>query len=150
MPREDGEEQLLDIGQMELSFQRVACLFDAALGRPLRAPDSDAWTEQDTLAYRAALTAAVNHFETNEAGTTVNDVAAAANRAWQEVVKPGQPVTAFPSIAAPIREKWRYLARHVANVMAFDGSEDGAVQGHEETITAIFTRKLEEIGHIKK
>jgi len=142
----DVEKRQLDGRTMLVSMLRVVCRLDAALGRPLIDPEG--MTEMALGAYDSAFRKVMAHVEADEGGQwQLNDLASMANLQYQEYVQQ-DPLVRYDQIAEQLRQKWRFLIRHLFNLYAYDSEDDGTVQSHEEQIEAQFRATLEQMALI--
>lgn len=147
MADDDAEDQPLNIGQMEISMLRCVCRLDSVLGRPSRTPED--MDDLEIAGYRDATIKVINYAEAHEQETMdLGMLAAMAHAAFLDFTD--QPAAKFDAIAPALQQKWRYLVKHLWNLMGYDASEDGAVQKHEEQIEAQFRDVLEKQSLIAK
>jgi hypothetical protein len=141
VPRED--EMTLAPKEMFKSYLRVNSLLNSALGLGERMPEDLGPDELE--AWKAAFLAGITFMEKHEhEQMEFGGIAAAANAAWQAVAGEG-PAVPWDEIAPLYQEKWKFLARHQANLLGYDGEDDGSVQKHEDQIVAMFGARIKEL-----
>lgn len=104
----------------------------ATLAFAAEAASWDELGEDEQHAFGAAVKAVLDFFDGEpREGVRWADVAAHAHLAYQRTLLGGDVAEEWAALPLETRLVWEALARHLANMLDFDPSEDGEIGGHE-------------------
>lgn len=148
MPRNRDEDGCLTTEEMQISAYRAFTKFEFRLGR-----SQPEWVElEDDV--RSAWSDMVNkilvQFDDEEAELSVIAMADEAHQRFAEGITGELPADFLPwdDLDEVLREEWKWLVRHIANMLAYDKDENEGLKipDHEDKIDDFFRAKLEELG----
>jgi hypothetical protein len=135
---DDAVDLELDAGARLRSWLKANNLFEVALGNPPH--EWDGLQEDEQAAWLDAF-AACQKCVAEANGSAYDALARIANVAFQRTMNP-TCVVEWSDLPATCQLKWKFLVRHMVNLLLYDSEDDGAIQQHEEKIGDLFADHL--------